>query len=47
MAENPVQQECKYCGKVITGMTQFQLESLMAIHIITKHRNLVEIREKK
>ena len=40
-------QKCKYCEKEIECVTQEQLDSLMAVHLITKHKDRVEIREIK
>jgi hypothetical protein len=42
-----VKQECSYCKKEIEGINQTQLENLMAIHVICRHKDLVEITEIK
>jgi len=39
--------KCKYCGKIIEGFTKKQLEHLMSQHLVSIHRDKVEIKERK
>jgi len=39
--------KCKYCDKEIEGHTEKQIESLMKQHLLSKHSDRVELREKK
>jgi len=37
--------KCKYCDKVIEGFTDKQVEHLMNQHMISVHKDKVELRE--
>lgn len=39
--------KCPYCEKKIKGSTKYQLESLLLIHKISKHRGHLKIEEKE
>ena len=39
--------KCKFCEKIITGFTDEQIEHLMNQHLISVHKDKIEIREKK
>lgn len=39
--------KCKFCGHVIETYTKENVEYLMLQHLIAKHRDKIEIREKK
>ena len=38
---------CKYCSKVIEGYTEKQIEHLMMQHVVAKHSDKVDLKEKK
>ena len=38
--------KCKYCDKVIEGYNQKQAEYLMRQHLIARHSDKVEVKEK-
>jgi len=38
--------KCKYCGNTIKGSSKGQIEALLLIHKIFKHRDKIEIKEK-
>lgn len=37
-------QECKFCDKVIEGYTKKQIDYLMNQHILSKHKDKIEIK---
>lgn len=39
--------QCPYCEKKIKGMNSVQIEQLMLIHKISKHREHIKIEETK
>jgi hypothetical protein len=39
--------KCKYCTKVIEGHTDGQIEHLLQQHILSKHKDKIEVREIK
>ena len=41
------QQKCKYCPKIIEGYTEKQVEHLMKQHVVSKHSDKVDLKEKK
>ena len=38
--------KCKYCGKIIEGHTKNQTEYMMKQHLLSKHRDKIELVEK-
>jgi len=42
-----VELKCKYCNQIFTGINKEQVESQLAVHLVTKHKDLVEIKEVK
>ncbi len=42
-----IKRKCKYCPKVIEGHTENQVEHLMKQHLISKHLDKVDLKEKK
>ena len=42
-----IKKKCKYCPKVIEGHTEKQVEYLMKQHLISKHSDKVDLKEKK
>jgi hypothetical protein len=38
---------CRFCKKEIKGTSKSQIESLLLSHKINKHRDKIEIKEKK
>ena len=38
--------KCKYCDKEIEGHTEKQIDSLMKQHLLSKHADRVELKEK-
>jgi hypothetical protein len=45
--EQMIKKKCKYCPKVIEGHTESQVEHLMKQHLISKHSDKVDLKEKK
>ena len=39
--------KCKHCGKIIEGFTKEHVEGLYLQHLIHKHLDKIEIKEKK
>ena len=39
--------KCKYCDKIIEGFNQKQVKYLMNQHLIARHSDKVEMREKE
>ena len=41
-----IKKECKYCPKVIEGYTEKQIDHLMMQHVISKHPDKIDLKEK-
>ena len=42
-----IKKKCKYCNKEIEGHTEKQVDYLMNQHLLSKHSDRVELKEKK
>ena len=41
-----IKKKCKHCEKTIEGFTKKQVEHLMLQHLLSKHKDKLEIKEK-
>jgi hypothetical protein len=42
-----VKRKCKYCSREFEGINEPQVESQLLIHLVSKHLDKIEIKEKK
>ncbi len=42
-----IEAKCKYCNKIFQGINQEHANSQLSIHLISKHKDKVEIKEIK